>query len=197
MAKLGQTLGIARWHCEPPFWSLTDERLTVSTGLNTDFWQDTYYGFRRDDGHFLGKPVSGDFSAIVVFEADYEELYDQAGLMMRADTENWLKAGVEYSDDTTNFSTVVTRNGRSDWSVVAVPRISGKQSVRLTRIAGAVITHFLSGDGNWHLMRLADFPDDRPVGFGPFACSPQREGLEARFFAVNIGPAIKNPLHAS
>ena len=196
MADFKQTLSAARWHCAPPAWELTEDMLTVTTGKETDFWQSTFYGFRRDDGHFLGLEVAGDFSAIVTFEADYEVLYDQAGLMMRSDSNTWLKAGIEYSDDVTNFSTFVTRAARSDWSVIGVPKMTGPQSILLTRLGGAVLTHYLAHDGQWQLMRLADFPENAAVTVGPMACSPQREGLVVRFHKVDIGPPVDNPLHA-
>ena len=196
MTKFRESLADAKWHCEPPVWAWAGDSLLLTTGEKTDFWQDTFYGFRRDDGHFLGREVPGDFTASVTFDAAYEVLYDQAGLMMRQDARNWLKSGIEYSDDVTNFSVVVTRDGRSDWSVIAVPRVSGPQTVRLTRKGGAVIVHFRGADERWHLMRLADFPASPAVRFGPMACSPERAGLQARFDALDVGPPIDNPLHA-
>jgi hypothetical protein len=90
MAGLKELLSDEAWHNEPPVWAWADGALTLTTGEKTDFWQDTFYGFRRDDGHFLGCAVTGDFTASVTFDAAYEQLYDQAGLMMRSDAENWL-----------------------------------------------------------------------------------------------------------
>ncbi|MEO0945511.1 MAG: DUF1349 domain-containing protein [Pseudomonadota bacterium] len=196
MANLKQHLGQAQWHSEPPNWALTETMLSLTTGEKTDFWQDTFYGFHRDDGHFLGLEIAGDFTAVVGFDADYETLYDQAGMMMRLDARNWLKTGIEFSDDVTNFSTVVTRDGRSDWSVVAVPAVSGVQHVRLTRVAGAIIAHFREPNDTWRLMRLADFPAEASVAVGPMACSPERAGLDVRFSMFEIGGAIDDPLHA-
>lgn len=195
MTGLTQDLDGATWHCAPPDWDLSDAALTLTTGNKTDFWQDTFYGFRRDDGHFFGRPAPAEFSAVVRFDAAYEVLYDQAGLMLRADANTWVKAGIEYSDDVTNFSAVVTRGGRSDWSVIGVPKISGPQQVRLTRLGGAVIVHFLAANGRWHLMRLADFPEG-PARLGPMACSPERAGLRVRFEGFDIAPPVQNPLHA-
>ncbi|MEM8801558.1 MAG: DUF1349 domain-containing protein [Pseudomonadota bacterium] len=197
MANLKQHFGQAQWHNEPPNWALTETMLSLTTGEKTDFWQETFYGFHRDDGHFLGLETAGDFTAVVAFDADYETLYDQAGMMMRLDARNWLKTGIEYSDDVTNFSTVVTRDGRSDWSVVAVAAVSGVQHVRLTRIAGAVIAHFREPNDTWCLMRLADFPAEASVAVGPMACSPERAGLDVLFTKFEIGNAIDNPLHAT
>lgn len=194
---LKTTLSGAEWHCAPPDWTLTDDMLTLTTGDQTDFWQSTHYGFRRDDGHFFGREVTGDFTAIVGFEAAYETLYDQAGLMVRLDAQNWVKTGIEYSDDVTNFSTVVTRNGRSDWSVVAMPHMSGQQKVRLSYVGGAIMTHGLGPDGTWQLMRLADFVDAAAVRVGPMACSPQRAGLAVRFHTVEVGAPLEDPLHAT
>lgn len=184
----------AAWHCEPPEWALDKDGLTVTTGDKTDFWQGTLYGFHKDDGHFLGLEVNDDFTAVVTFEGDYQVLYDQAGMMVRVDERNWLKTGIEFSDDITNFSVVVTRDGRSDWSVIGVPRVSGPQQVRLTRIGAAIIAHYRGAEG-WHLMRLADFPAAHKVKVGPMTCSPQRSGFQARFTGFEIGPPMEKPLH--
>ena len=197
MANLKSLLADAAWHSEPPVWTWKGDALTLTTGEKTDFWQDTFYGFNRDDGHFLGCGVSGDFTASLTFDAEYEVLYDQAGLMMRSDAQNWLKTGIEYSDDVTNFSVVVTRNGRSDWSVISVPRMSGAQTVRLTRKAGAVIVHYKGRNGLWHLLRLADFPASPIVRLGPMACSPERAGLNVTFVDMHVGPPIDSPLHGA
>ena len=86
------------WYCEPPEWSHTPERLSVIIGFKTDFWQSTFYEFQRDNGHFYQTEVEGDFSAEVLVNGYYEELYDQAGLMLRVDALNWIKAGIEFTD---------------------------------------------------------------------------------------------------
>ena len=76
------------WYCESPEWTSKPKRLSVVTGLKTDFWQTTFYGFQRDNGHFYQTEVEVDFSAEVVIHGYYEELYDQAGLMLRLDAHN-------------------------------------------------------------------------------------------------------------
>ena len=115
-SKLQTLLGKSAWHNEPPHWSL-DSTLAVTTGDRTDFWQSTWYDFQRDNGHFIGADVTGDFSAELTFSGNYQTLYDQAGLMLRLDQNNWIKTGIEHSGGLTNFSVVVTRNC-SDWSVI-------------------------------------------------------------------------------
>ena len=56
-----------------------------------------------------------DFVASVKVTGQYKALYDQAGLMLRLDDQNWIKTGIEYVDERQNVSAVVTREF-SDWS---------------------------------------------------------------------------------
>ena len=126
------------WYCEPPEWSHTLERLSVVTGLKTDFWQSTFYGFQRDDGHFYQTEVEEDFSAEVLINGYYEELYDQAGLMLRVDAHNWIKTGIEFTDGIQHFSTVITRDGFLDWSVIPLGVRVKPIRLRLTRHSEAL-----------------------------------------------------------
>lgn len=187
-------LGNAQWLNEPDDWSLDDHALRFETGRETDFWRDTLYGFRHDNGHALMMPVDGDFTAFVTFDAVYETLYDQAGVMLRRDEEVWLKAGIELSDGIANMSTVVTR-GASDWSILPLPQANGPQRLRLTRKGAAVVVQFRNDARRWQLMRLADFPAGGTFFVGPMACSPKRAGFRARFTEFRIEPAVAEPLH--
>jgi regulation of enolase protein 1 (concanavalin A-like superfamily) len=164
----------ARWLNEPPHWALDGEKLTVTTGKDTDFWQNTFYDFIHDDGHFHFVEAEGDFTASIRFDGRYETLYDQAGLMVRLDDANWIKLGIEYSDGECNFSLVCTNNARSDWSVIPVGILSGPQEVRITRIGDAAIAHYRKPDGAWQMMRLCPFTAAAKVKVGPMTCPSVR-----------------------
>ncbi|WFP63267.1 DUF1349 domain-containing protein [Mesorhizobium sp. WSM4904] len=183
------------WLNPPPHHALSDGTLHVRTGKETDFWRETFYGFRRDNGHFLYRPVAGDFSAEVTVKGDYKVLYDQAGLMMRLSETHWIKAGIEYTDGLAYFSVVVT-NDRSDWSLVAVPADRDGLRIRLTRHAEAIRIQYRDvADGHWKPVRLAYFPTSQSVDVGVMCCSPQREGFEASFSDFVAGPPISRELH--
>lgn len=184
----------AQWHSPPTEIAWDDAGLRFRTGPKTDFWQHTWYGFRRDDGHFLGLDAPAEFSATVTFDAAYEHLYDQAGIMLRIDAVTWIKAGVEMSDGVTNVSTVVTRDGVSDWSVIAVPGMRGPQDLRLIRIGTAALLHHRQPDGIWQLIRLAAFPEGA-AQVGPMGCTPEREGLWVTVTGFEIAPPLDNALH--
>jgi regulation of enolase protein 1 (concanavalin A-like superfamily) len=51
----------------------------------------------------------------VRIRANYDALYDQAGIMVRLDERNWIKAGIEKSDGQCQLSSVLTVD-RSDWA---------------------------------------------------------------------------------
>lgn len=184
------------WLNEPLRWSGDAAALELSTGATTDFWQKTFYGFVRDDGHAFLRNVSGDFTASATVFGDYQALYDQAGLMLRIDELHWIKTGIEFTDGLMHFSVVVT-NGVSDWSVIPMRDLRPVDPifVRLTRHDDAVRVQFSTDGANWQLARLCPFPAaDAQVGV--MACSPQREGFQARFRDITVGPPISRELHA-
>ena len=189
------TLGAPRWFNEPSSSSGARGVLSVVTGKETDFWNNTFYGFRHTNGHFLGTPVTGDFSLTVTFSAPYATLYDQAGAMLRVDDDNWLKCGVEHADGRRNFSVVVTRDDQSDWSVMPIDcATDAPVTLRLTRHAEALRVQLLVA-GKFELVRLAYLTMPDTVEAGPMCCSPLGEGLEVTFHEVLFDEPIRRELH--
>ena len=88
-------------------------KLTCET--ETDFWQRTHYGFRRDNGHALLTKVKEDFSLTVRCSFLGKFPYDQAGVMVRIDEENWIKSSLEWENsEYSRLGSVVTNLGYSD-----------------------------------------------------------------------------------
>jgi regulation of enolase protein 1 (concanavalin A-like superfamily) len=177
------------WTNEPPDAGIEGDELVVTTGLKTDFWQRTSYGFIHDDGHFLGAPFPAEGAIEVSFRADLAAQFDQAGLMLRAGPEQWLKTGAELSDGQ-RYASVVVTDAMSDWSVAPLP--PGAKDAGLTfrasRQGDAVTIRYRLGDGGWHLLRVAYVPPAAELLAGPMCCSPTREGLRVRFAPVRMGP---------
>lgn len=185
-----------RWLNPPADWSGDATDLRLTTDAKTDFWRETFYGFVRDSGHAYVTPVEDDFSASAIVLGDYRELYDQAGLFLRVDECNWIKAGVEFTDGLMHFSVVVTREV-SDWSVIALPDAGPTDavSVRVTRHGHAVRVQYAIDGAPWQMARLCPFLD-APAEIGMMACSPERAGFSARFRNFVVGPPIARALHA-
>lgn len=178
------------WLNKPPSVVVEDGALLVETGLETDFWRRTSYGFINDNGHLLARPLPAEAAIEVTFQAEFSEQFDQAGLMLRADAERWLKAGVERSDGRL-WASVVATVGFSDWSVAPLPaRAEGQPlTFRASRAGdGVTLRYRIGDDSEWELLRVAYLPPDAEYVAGPMCCSPKRAGLNVRFESVRLGP---------
>jgi uncharacterized protein len=182
------------WLNEPRDWHLEAGILTVTTERETDFWRETHYGFTRDSGHFFRCVAQGDFTAELRVRARYEELYDQAGIMVRIDEAHWVKAGIEMSDGMALLSSVLTL-GKSDWAVGRYGDDPADFRMRAT-VAEGVLKLQVSADGlRWHLSRLSPFPKADSYHVGPMCCTPERSGLKISFSDFRVGPPLNKALH--
>lgn len=179
----------ATW-LNPPAAAVADSTgLLVTAREGSDFWRTTSYGFVRDDGHALLTAFPPHSAVEVTFVADFAELYDQAGVLVRVDAGTWIKAGVEMSDGEPQLGAVVT-HGTSDWSLAPVPDWAGQEvTVRVSRSGDAVTVRARHADGPWRLVRLAWLDPAAEARAGLFCCSPQRAGLTVRFTRLATGPA--------
>jgi len=183
------------WLNPPPHHAFGDGTLSVRTAKETDFWRETFYGFWRDNGHFLYRPVEGDFTAEVTVNGNYEVLYDQAGLMARLSESHWVKCGIEFTDGHMYFSVVVT-NDKSDWSLRKIPTDGSGVKLRLTRHGEAIrVQYYDTDEQRWNMVRLAYLPPSRCIDVGMMCCSPLRQGFEVTFSGFAVGPAISTELH--
>lgn len=163
--------------------------LVVTAARESDAWRHTAYGFVHDSEHALLAPFAPGTAVEVEFTADFAEQFDQAGVFVRVDEERWVKAGLEFADDTLGAGAVVT-DRRSDWSVGAVPEWAGERVlVRVSWSMDALIVRAGLVDGPLRLLRVASFPETLAATAGPFLAAPTREGLAVRFHAWRVTAA--------
>jgi len=168
------------WLNEPADWIMEPDRLVAVTGQGTDFWRETHYGFVRDSGHFFGLEVSGGFTATLRVRAQYETLYDQAGIMVRLGAETWLKAGFEVSDGEALLGSVLT-TGQSDWSCGPFRGDPRDAWIKVTVDRGVLRLQASTDGKRWPLARLCPFPVAERYAVGPMCCTPERAGLKVVF----------------
>ena len=85
-------------------------------------WQRTYYGFQNDNAPILCMKTAEPFFSFSVKTAfDSQNRFDQCGVIVYQDSENWIKASVEYENDNyQRLGSVVTNNGYSDWATTDI-----------------------------------------------------------------------------
>jgi regulation of enolase protein 1 (concanavalin A-like superfamily) len=175
------------WLNEPATWEELGDSLTVTTDPETDFWRTTHYGHVRDTGHVLGAELEVDFTLTATFVGGYRSQYDQAGIAIRIDAENWIKSGIELVDGDQQISAVVTR-GFSDWSVAPVAAPTAV-TIKADRAGDTVtVSYGLDGADPATLLRLAYFPPAVKVFAGLMAASPTGGGFTTTFTNVELAP---------
>jgi hypothetical protein len=169
----------ATWTNQPENAIEAGDELWVTAKPESDYWNRTSYGFIHDSGHGLISELKPNASMELEFFLDFDQQFDQAGLILFADNEHWIKAGVEFSDNQPQAGAVVT-NGFSDWSVSPVSDwASSWVRVRLSRTESAVTIR--AGVGELRLIRVAPIDPELDWSCGPMLCSPTRSGLTVRF----------------
>lgn len=175
-----QTLEKMQWFNEPQKWEIKDRMLSMFVTPQSDYWRISHYGFTVDDAPFYYATYGGEFETKVKITGDYKARFDQAGLMLRIDHENYIKAGIEFVDGKFNLSTVVTHK-TSDWSVISLDKSVPFVWIKAVRRLDAVEIFYSFDDKTYVMMRNAYLQDNIPVMVGLMAASPDGKGFEARF----------------
>ena len=175
-----QSLEKMQWFNEPAQWTIQDQVLSMQVTPQSDYWRISHYGFTVDDAPFLYTLRGGEFEVKVKVSGDYRTRYDQAGLMLRIDHENYIKTGIEYVDGKYNLSAVVTHH-TSDWSVITLDRAVPFIWIKAIRRLDAIEIYYSYDDQTYTLMRIAWLQDNTPVQVGLMAASPDGQGFQASF----------------
>lgn len=195
------------WINAPAVRKITPDSVLITTEPETDFWQRTYYGFRNDNAHALLVELTENFTFTVKAAFEYETRFDQCGLIIYLDSENWFKASAEYENASfSRLGSVVTNHGYSDW---ATANIETPTFIwyRLSRRGPDFLVES-SPDGKqfrqmriFHLHLLGEttaemgrkdppLKTEKPVSFGLYACSPEQSSFTAVFSESTIEECI-------
>ena len=187
-----QTLEKMNWFNEPSHWSIDGGSLTMAVTPQSDYWRISHYRFTVDDAPFYWAEYGGEFEAKVKISGDYKVRFDQAGLMLRIDHENYIKAGIEFVDGKYNLSAVVTHH-TSDWSVITLGRPVPYVWIKAVRRLDAVEIFYSFDDKEYTLMRNAWMQDNVPMKVGVMGACPDGTGFNVRFenFTVKHLPDMR------
>ncbi|MDN5570763.1 MAG: DUF1349 domain-containing protein, partial [Propionibacteriaceae bacterium] len=81
------------WTHEPVRADTDADALIVEPAEGSDLWRITSYGFIHDDAPGLLADLEDGGAMEVSFVLGGSEQFDQAGILLHADSEHWVKAG--------------------------------------------------------------------------------------------------------
>ena len=173
------------WTREPERCEIYDDRIEITTKPYTDLWQKTYYHFQNDNAPvFQMETEENYFSFIVKTEfADSHHRFDQCGIVMYLDSENWLKGSIEYENDMfQHLGSVVTNCGYSDWATTAIDASIKSMWYRFSRREDDYCLEHSSDGITFHQMRICHMCHGvGKISFGIYACSPENSSFQAVF----------------
>ncbi|GGH76062.1 hypothetical protein HNQ91_004466 [Filimonas zeae] len=180
-----QSLEKLQWFNEPEKWSIKNNALSMFVTPQSDYWRISHYGFTVDDAPFYYGTYGGEFEAKVKITGEYKARFDQMGLMIRIDQENYIKAGIEFVDGKYNLSTVVTHK-TSDWSVITLDKTPAFVWIKAVRRLDAVEVFYSFDDKEYIMMRNAHLQDNTPAMVGLMAACPDGNGFNATFEQFSV-----------
>ena len=173
-----------RWTREPVSCVVTDDRVEVITKPHTDLWQRTYYHFRNDNAPvFQMETEERYFSFTVKTAFDSHHRFDQCGVVLYLDSDNWLKASIEYENERfQHLGSVVTNLGYSDWATTEIPADIRSMWYRLSRREDDYCIECSPDGVRFSQMRICHMHrGGGRIRFGIYACSPEDSSFRATF----------------
>jgi len=186
-----------QWTRAPKNYAIGPNEIKITTEPGTDLWQRTYYGFQNDNAPVLQMSTSEPyFSFVVKTEFDSKRRFDQCGVVLYLDSENWLKASIEYEDGRIQrLGSVVTNHGYSDWATTDIPASVRSMWYRLSRRESDYCLECSEDGVRFRQMRICHLWEGAgEIRFGIYACSPEPSSFEARFTHMDL-TECKWPAH--
>ena len=177
------------WTRKPNHFSIEDDKIVIETMPHTDLWQRTYYGFQNDNAPVLQMETSEKyFSFTVKTRFNSKKRFDQCGVVIYLNTENWLKASIEYENEhRQKLGSVVTNHGYSDWATCDIDASVTEMWYRLSRRESDYCLENSYDGQHFNQMRICHLTEGSDkIRFGIYACSPEDSSFTAEFSGFNL-----------
>ena len=179
-----------KWTRKPESYKIYEDKIEIITKPHTDLWQRTYYHFQNDNAPVLQIETDEKYFSFVV-KTEFNEShhrFDQCGIVMYLDSENWLKGSIEYENSKfQHLGSVVTNHGYSDWATTAIDASIKSMWYRLSRREDDYCIECSTDGIVFTQMRICHmFKGDGKITFGIYACSPEDSSFKAVFSHMQI-----------
>lgn len=174
-----------QWTRKPNSYQINEDKVEIVTMPNTDLWQRTYYHFCNDNAPVFQLETEKKFFSFWV-KTDFLEShhrFDQCGVVLYLDSENWIKASIEYeNEEFQHLGSVVTNMGYSDWATTEVSARVKSMWYRLSRREDDYCIECSEDGVRFRQMRVCHLhKGGGKIRFGIYACSPEDSSFRAVF----------------
>lgn len=174
-----------KWIREPDNYHISDDIVEIITKPKTDLWQKTYYHFQNDNAPLLQVETEEPYFSFIVKTdfMDSHTRFDQCGIVMYLDSENWLKASIEYeNEEYQHLGSVVTNCGYSDWATTVIDSSIKTMWYRFSRRMDDYCIENSRDGIHFTQMRICHMhKGNGKIKFGIYACSPEQSSFKAVF----------------
>ncbi len=178
------------WTRQPESCVIKGDTIEVVTKPHTDLWQRTYYHFRNDNAPVFQMETEEKYFSFIV-KTDFSEShhrFDQCGIVLYLDSDNWLKGSVEYeNEEFQHLGSVVTNNGYSDWATTAISAKVKTMWYRFSRREDDYCIECSQDGERFSQMRVChQHQGGGKIRFGIYACSPEESSFKAVFTDMKL-----------
>ncbi len=185
------------WTRAPEKFTIDENTIEIITEPHTDLWQRTYYHFRNDSAPVLQMRTREKYFSFTVKTAfESRHRFDQCGVVMYLDSENWLKGSIEYENEAfQHLGSVATNHGYSDWATTEISADVKSMWYRLSRRKKDFRIECSEDGVHFSQMRICHMWDAADeIRFGVYACSPEDSSFRATFTEMAL-TECKWPAH--
>ena len=179
-----------KWTRQPKDFTVKGGKVYITTLPHTDLWQRTYYHFRNDNAPVFQMETDEEFFSFIV-KTDFtgsHQRFDQCGVVLYLDSDNWIKGSVEYeNDEFQHLGSVVTNHGSSDWATTEIPASVKVMWYRLSRREDDYCIECSEDGKRFKQMRVCHLHEGGGrIRFGIYACSPEESSFTAVFSDMQL-----------
>ena len=179
-----------KWTREPAQYYIDSTKVEIVTAPRTDLWQRTYYHFQNDNAPAFQMETDEKYFSFVV-KTDFSKSrrrFDQCGIVMYLDSENWLKCSIEYENkDFQHLGSVVTNGGYSDWATTGISAGIKAMWYRFSRREDDYCMECSEDGVHFSQMRICHMErGGGKIKFGIYACSPEDSSFKAVFTNMEL-----------
>jgi regulation of enolase protein 1 (concanavalin A-like superfamily) len=172
------------WHNQPASWDWSNEKLTISSPANTDWFIDPQGADNVENAPALLFPSLGPCMLSANISVTPAAKYDAGALVVYEDPHSWGKFALELSPQgKLTIVSVVTKGTSDDCNAFSA---TSPGFLRLSKLEQAYAFHFSQDGKFWSLIRyfkLMDFANPR-IGF--LSQSPTGNGCTVQFTEIHF-----------